>query len=79
MLKLQILLENENRQIVAGIAESYKPDDLTNKHVVIVSNLEPTKLFGEISEGMVLAVEDNNGSLKLLEVGSDVNPGTEVK
>ncbi len=79
LLKLKLKLGNSKRQVIAGIAQHYSPEDLINKKVVIVSNLKPAKLFGELSEGMVLAVEDKNGKLKVLEVDELVNDGTEVR
>ncbi len=79
LLKLQVKVGKEKRQIVAGLAQSYKPEDIMNKNVVIVSNLKPAKLFGELSEGMVLAVEDSNGKLNVLEVSESILSGTEVR
>ncbi len=79
LLKLIVQLSNEKRQIIAGIAQSYEPNDIINKNVVIVSNLKPAKLFGELSEGMILAVEDKNNKLKVIEVDDNVKQGTEVR
>ena len=55
LLKLQVDLGSEKRQIVAGIALHYEPDALINKTVVVVVNLKPAKLRGVVSEGMLLA------------------------
>jgi methionyl-tRNA synthetase len=55
LLKLQIDLGYEQRQIVSGIAKFYKPDDLIGKKVIVVANLAPAKLCGVESEGMLLA------------------------
>jgi methionyl-tRNA synthetase len=79
LLKLKIKLENEERQIIAGIAKSYKPEDLINKKVVIVANLRPAKLMGHESQGMILAVEDEKGNLNVLTVSEFVKTGTRVK
>ena len=79
LLKLKVDVGNNERQIIAGIAKSYKPEDLINKKVVIVSNLQPAKLFGELSEGMVLAVENKEGKLNVLEVGEKIITGTEIR
>lgn len=54
--------EGSLRQVVAGIASYYKPDDVIGKNVVVVANLRPRKLRGEISEGMVLAVHEKKGA-----------------
>lgn len=79
LLKLQVEIGDVKKQIIAGIAQSYSPNDLINKKVVIVNNLKPTKLFGEVSEGMILAVEDNEGKLNVIEVSDNVKSGSEVK
>lgn len=79
LLKLKVTVGNEERQIIAGIAASYEPEVVLNKKVIIVSNLKPAKLFGELSEGMLLAVEDKSGKLNLVEVDSDIISGSEVR
>jgi len=79
LLKLQLEVGNSKRQIISGIAKSYNPEELINKKVVIVSNLQTVKLFGELSEGMVLAIEDSDGKLNLLEVDEYINSGTDIK
>jgi len=78
LLKLEVDVGEETRQIVAGIAESYKACDVVGKNVLIVSNLKPTKLMGEISEGMVLAASDKSG-VYLTELPDNILPGTIVK
>lgn len=79
LLKLQVDLGNEKRQIIAGIAKSYTPESLIGKKVVIVANLKPTKLMGLESQGMILALEDEDGALQVLQVSSKVKPGTRAK
>jgi methionyl-tRNA synthetase len=64
----------EERQIVAGIAESHAPEDLIGKQIIVVANLEPAKLMGVESRGMVLAVRDGDG-LQLLTTEKPVTPG----
>ncbi len=56
LLKLKVKLDNEERQVIAGIAKNYKPEDLINRKVVMVANLNPAKLMGHESQGMILAV-----------------------
>ena len=58
LLKLQVDIGNETRQIVAGIQQFYKPDELVGREVVVVTNLEPAKIFGVESNGMILAAGD---------------------
>ena len=79
LLKLKVRLDNEERQVVAGIAKSYEPENLIGKKVVIVANLQPAKLMGLESKGMILAVETNDGVLQVLTVSDSVNNGTRVK
>ena len=75
-MKLQVDLGNERRQIIAGIGKSYAPESLIGKKVIIVANLKPTKLMGLESQGMILALEDEDGALQVLQVSSKVKPGT---
>ncbi len=79
LLKLKVRLGNEERQVIAGIAKSYEPENLVGKKVVIVANLLPAKLMGLESRGMILAVETKDGSLEVLNVPDSVNNGTRVK
>jgi methionyl-tRNA synthetase len=78
LIKLQVSLGTEQRQIVAGIGKRYEPDALVGKTIVIVANLKPAKLMGIESQGMVLAAGDADvrGLLTILE---EVDPGTKVK
>jgi methionyl-tRNA synthetase len=78
LLKLQVAVGTEQRQIVAGIGKKYEPEALIGKTIVIVANLKPAKLMGIESQGMVLAAGDSEvrGLITLLE---DVEPGTKVK
>ena len=79
LLKLVVRVGKNEKQIIAGIAQSYEPEDLVNKNVVVVSNLQPAKLFGELSEGMILAVENSDGKLNVLEVSNNIESGMEVR
>ncbi len=78
LLKLQVSLGTEQRQIVAGIGKKYEPEALVGKMIVIVANLKPAKLMGIESQGMVLAAGDSEvrGLATILE---EVEPGTKVK
>lgn len=79
LIKVQVNLgEESNRQILAGIRKWYTPDDLIGKQVVVVSNLEPRKLMGMESQGMVLAVESKEG-LALLTASEEIEPGKNVQ
>jgi len=69
--------EPEPRQVVAGIAEHWKPDDLIGRQVIVVANLKPRKLRGVESQGMILAVK-REGGLELLTPSASVTPGNPV-
>lgn len=78
LIKLQVSLGTEQRQIVAGIGKKYDPDALVGKTIVIVANLKPAKLMGIESQGMVLAAGDTDVR-GLLTIQEEVDPGTKVK
>jgi len=78
LIKLQIDLGEEKRQIIAGIGKFYSPEDLINKKIIIVSNLEPKSLMGLESHGMLLAAS-NDDTISLLIPDQDIDPGAIVK
>jgi len=78
LVKLQVDLGQEQRQIVAGIGKKYKPEDLIGQTVVVVTNLKPAKLMGIESQGMVLAAGDEEVK-SLATFLEEVDPGTKVK
>jgi methionyl-tRNA synthetase len=77
LLRLKVEADRE-RQIIAGIAEYYEPEDLVGKDVVIVSNLKPAKLMGNLSEGMLLAASDDGG-LSIITLEKPVKIGSRIK
>lgn len=79
LLKLQIEIGTEKRQILAGIAQYYKPDDLVGKTIVVVANLQPAKLMGHESQGMLLAANDAGGTITVVGVEGDVPSGSVVR
>lgn len=78
LLKLQVDLGYEQRQVVSGIAQHYKPDELIGQKVIVVANLKPVKLRGELSQGMILA-GSHDGILKLATVNEELANGAKVK
>ncbi|HEX5565167.1 MAG TPA: methionine--tRNA ligase [Sporosarcina sp.] len=78
LLKLQVDLGYEQRQVVSGIAEHYEPEALIGEKVIVVANLKPVKLRGELSQGMILA-GSSNGVLKLATVDATLENGAQVK
>jgi methionyl-tRNA synthetase len=79
LLKLQVDLGAERRQIIAGIAEHYQPSDLVDTQVVVVANLAPRRIFKLESQGMVLAVDTPEGGVAVVRPASKVTPGTRVR
>ncbi len=69
----------EERQIVAGIGKAYAPEDLVNKTIVVVSNLQPAKLMGVESHGMLLAASDDEGNLSVITPEKLIKQGSRVK
>jgi len=78
LIKLQVDIGYETRQVVAGIGKSYTPEELTGKSVVIVANLKPAKLMGIESQGMVLA-GSNEDLLSVVTFDRETKPGSRVK
>ncbi|MFJ7917742.1 MULTISPECIES: methionine--tRNA ligase [unclassified Lysinibacillus] len=78
LLKLQVDLGYEQRQVVSGIAKFYSPEELIGQKVIVVTNLKPVKLRGELSQGMILAGE-KDGILKLASVDPKLENGAKVK
>jgi methionyl-tRNA synthetase len=78
LLKIQLDLGYEKRQVVSGIAKHYQPEELIGKKVICVTNLKPVKLRGELSQGMILAGEEN-GTLSLATVDQTLANGTKIK
>ncbi len=79
LLKSQIKIGEEIRQIVSGIAKHYTPEQMIGKKVIVVTNLKPVKLRGVLSEGMVLAASDEAGNLVLAAVDHDIESGAVVR
>ncbi len=74
LMKLQIDLGDEKRQLVAGVKEFYSAEDLVGKTVIVVANLKPAKIFGIQSNGMMLAMRDGD-NLTIVSPDSDMKPG----
>ena len=67
------------RTICAGMKPYYAPDEMEGKLVVFVENLEPRKIRGIVSEGMMLAADDGTGRVRLVTIDGDISPGSEVR
>ncbi|MBE7077744.1 MAG: methionine--tRNA ligase [Clostridiales bacterium] len=78
LLKETVKFGEETRTIVSGIAKHFKPEEMVGKKVVFVTNLAPRKVCGVVSEGMIMAAEDENGNLALIVPETDVASGTRL-
>ena len=78
LLVFQVRIGNEVRQIVSGIAQYYKPEELVGKKVAVVTNLKPVKLCGVESQGMILSAADDKGNLSVMTVQRDMIAGSEI-
>lgn len=78
LLVSRIQVGGEVRQIVSGIADHYSPEEMVGKQVVVVTNLKPIKLRGELSEGMILAASNEEGALAVVTVDKDMDSGATV-
>ena len=78
LLKLQLDLGYEKRQVVSGIAQYYKPEELVGRKVICITNLKPVKLRGELSQGMILA-GSKDGALSVATVDQSLPNGSKVK
>lgn len=79
LLKLRVDLGGEERQVISGIAQYYKPEELVGKSVVLVANLKPAKLRGELSQGMILAAAtDDDSKLFTVSIPDELPTGSQV-
>jgi methionyl-tRNA synthetase len=77
LLRLEVDLGYEERQVLAGIAEQMTSDEIEGRKVVLVANLAPKEMFGLESQGMVLMAEERDGTL--IPIGADAEPGAVVR
>jgi len=79
LLLLKVDLGTEQRQLVAGLKGHYAPDELVGKDIIVVVNLAPRKMRGQLSQGMLLAaVSDDQAQVRVLTPAGDVPPGSRV-
>lgn len=78
LMKLQVKVGTDMRQILAGIKKKYSAEDLIGRQVVVVANLKPAKLMGQESQGMLLAADDEAGEAILLQPDAEAPEGSRV-
>lgn len=76
LIKLRVDIGSEKRSIISGIADSYSPEDLVGKKIIVIINLEPKVIRGEESQGMLLAGEEDGIVLVVPE--KDLSPGVPI-
>lgn len=79
LLKIELLVGSDRRTVVAGIAEEYEPSSLIGRQVVYLANLEPKKLRGVESQGMILAAETPEGTAILLQPDKEAPSGAQIR
>ncbi|MPQ29922.1 methionine--tRNA ligase [Clostridium estertheticum] len=80
LLKLKVDLGGEVRQVISGIAQNYKPEDLIGKYVVLIANLKPVNLRGELSQGMIIAAStDDDSKLFTISIPGELPTGSTVR
>jgi len=77
---LQFLIDDgmDKRTIISGIAAYYKPEELIGKQICFIANLEPRKMKGIESQGMILSAENEDGTLSIIQPSKDIKPGSQV-
>ncbi|MEB3757931.1 MAG: methionine--tRNA ligase subunit beta [Desulfurococcales archaeon] len=79
LIRLIVDLGDEKRQILAGLAKWYKPEDFVGKYVIVVANLKPKRMAGLVSQGMLLAAGCTDDTKPvLLTVSEEVKPGEKI-
>ncbi len=78
LIKLLIDVGGETRQAVAGIAQYYAPNDLEGRHIAVIANLQPKRMFGLESNVMILAAEDEK-TVSILQPDRPVKPGSKIR
>ena len=78
LLKVTLDMGDHSRTVVAGIAQTHRPENLIGRSLIVLTNLVPRKLMGVMSEGMVLAAEDKQGNVYLLTTEREAPPGSKV-
>lgn len=79
LLKLKVNDGDGVRQILSGIGKSYNPEELINKQVIIIANLEPRMMMGEESQGMILATGDDLTNITLISPIKEVEDGSRIR
>lgn len=78
LLKFKVQVGSQTRQILSGIKQYYKPEELVGKRVMVLVNLQPREIAGMMSEGMILSAADEEGNLAVMVPQKDMPAGAEI-
>jgi methionyl-tRNA synthetase len=78
LYRMMVDIGDKEIQIVAGLVDYYEPEELLNKRIIVCTNLAPAKIFGQLSEGMLLAAETKEGDLALLTTDREIKSGAKI-
>ena len=78
LYKMQVNIGGKTIQIVSNLIEFYNTDELLGKRIIVCTNIAPATLYGELSEGMLLAAETENGDLALLTTDKEIADGAKI-
>ena len=78
LYKMQVEIGDRTIQIVTGLVDYYTAEELEGKRIIVCTNLAPAKIFGQISNGMLLAAETKEGDLALLTTDKDIANGAKI-
>ena len=78
LFRIQVEMGDETRQIISGLRQYYEAEEMEGKRIVVVVNLKPAKIFGQTSNGMLLAAETRDGDLALLTTDKEIANGARV-
>ncbi len=78
LYRMMVDIGDKEIQIITGLVDYYEPEELQNKRIIVCTNLAPAKIFGQLSEGMLLAAETKEGDLALLTTDREIKNGAKI-
>ena len=78
LYRMMVDIGDKEIQIITGLVDYYEPEELQDKRIIVCTNLAPAKIFGQLSEGMLLAAETKEGDLALLTTDREIKNGAKI-
>ena len=78
LYRMMVDIGDKEIQIITGLVDYYEPEELQNKRIIVCTTLAPAKIFGQLSEGMLLAAETKEGDLALLTTDREIKNGAKI-